>query len=1115
MPPLSETRDVKNRTNPPWARKNVVLAFFAVLAAIPIIVFLFTLKSSNRAASDDEFVRLSNTGKNLYDRSDANGSVTTLEKALALNPSSVEAHLNVANAYLKANIPDKALFQAQEAIKVQPSSGAAHFLAGSAYLRMGQAKPAAQELEQAKAIDRTINAVSFQLGRAYQLMGQNEQAFQQFGEVVKFEPDHSAAHYTLSQVLRLLGKPDEGSQELAAHQALMKGKEGRITDPSQFERCQYTQIRLPFRPEQPDARGLDVTFVDNSAAAFGQNAGKYRGPAAVMDPAHEGNYQLLVMDGDTFRLLANSNGIFEPTGEPLPANPASKYSRALVGDVNNDHAEDVLILGDKGSHAFKMSTNGTMSDVSRFSRMAHIGATSAVLADLDYSAKLGLALIDTTNGALHFLRNLGNPYFSEYTTNAGIPANLTGAQDLLVDDWNNDELLDLLLLRTNQPPLLLLKQRAGPFAPTNAPADWPAASVVAAGDLNGDLQSDIVFGTASELTVLLHGSRERQAIPFPQGPPTHIDLVDYDNDGWLDIITIGPGLRVWRNTGKAGFVERTTQLGLDKLRLPNVASIWPADLDRDGDTDLLVTLADNSLRVLRNDGGNKNHQVKLYLSGQKANPSSLGVRFEVAAGGLRLSRRVQRLPVEVGVGSHQDVDSVKVFWDSELSMGDIKASGTNVVAIIESAIREGSCPFLHAWDGGGFRFVTDLLGASPVGLPLSEQRYIDGDPEEYVSLGGESKFPAKDGHYTLQLTEELREVLYLDEAKLVIVDHPAGTEVHTTGKLLPSKPFPPHILITLHKPHPLLRAMSDQGRDITDLVREEDGKFLSPAKPRPSQFAGLAEPHGVTLDFGFLEAGRPLVLALTGWLRFGGGTANIAASHNTNLPLPFPTLEAELPDGTWSMVDIVVGAPAGKTKRIIVDLSGKLPAGTRRLRLATAFEIHWDRIALLEKRDNSDTTITTIASSHANLHWRGYSHYKDLPWHQPLTPDYASVRPNPPWAITPTGWCTRYGEIGELIEKRDNGLALLNGGDELTLGFDAATIKPKPENNVRDFFFYSVGWDKDANIHCKLGSQVEPLPWHGMDDQKYGDMTRPNFSSDLLHEKYNTRWVGPHVLSRN
>ena len=116
----------------------------------------------------------------------------------------------------------------------------------------------------------------------------------------------------------------------------------------------------------------------------------------------------------------------------------------------------------------------------------------------------------------------------------------------------------------------------------------------------------------------------------------------------------------------------------------------------------------------------------------------------------------------------------------------------------------GSCPYLYSWDGTGFRFVTDLLGAAPLGLRLSDTQFIAADPREYVRLGDERAFPARGGGHVVQITEELREVLYLDEAKLVVVDHPRGTEVHTTGKLVPGKPFPPHELITLHRRQPLL-----------------------------------------------------------------------------------------------------------------------------------------------------------------------------------------------------------------------------------------------------------------------------------------------------------------------
>src|SRR5262249_17390873 len=164
-------------------------------------------------------------------------------------------------------------------------------------------------------------------------------------------------------------------------------------------------------------------------------------------------------------------------------------------------------------------------------------------------------------------------------------------------------------------------------------------------------------------------------------------------------------------------------------------------------------------------------------------------------------------------------------------------------------------------------------------------------------------FRPRDGTYVLQLTEELREVLYLDSAQLVVVDHPAGTEAHTNGKLLPGKPFPPHEIITLHRRHPLNHATRSDGLDVTAALKGTDGTLVSPVRLRIPQLRGLAEPWNITLDFGPLPADRPLVLALTGWLRFGGGMANVAASQDPNLPFPFPTLAAETEDGNWKSVD--------------------------------------------------------------------------------------------------------------------------------------------------------------------------------------------------------------------
>ena len=88
---------------------------------------------------------------------------------------------------------------------------------------------------------------------------------------------------------------------------------------------------------------------------------------------------------------------------------------------------------------------------------------------------------------------------------------------------------------------------------------------------------------------------------------------------------------------------------------------------------------------------------------------------------------------------------------------------------------------------------------------------------------------------------------------------------------------------------------------------------------------------------------------------------------------------------------MVVGAPAGKTKTILTELTGKLPSGSGRLRVSSAFEVHWDRIALFDRRDSNETRVVTVAATKSDLHWRGYSEFEPSPWTQPLTPVYDRV----------------------------------------------------------------------------------------------------------------------------
>jgi hypothetical protein len=861
---------------------------------------------------------------------------------------------------------------------------------------------------------------------------------------------------------------------------------------------------------QPDKRGIPVRFVDATDETLGKIAANCRGPVGILDFNHEGRNSLFVKDDSGFRLLENVKGKFAPLGEPVPALTGATYRRCVVGDLNNDRFDDVLMLGEQASHVFRFATNGQFREVTQAAGLKGLQAQDGLLADLDFSGKLDLLTVLPGGQGLRVYRNLGNFYFQDNTTNSGLPAVMAGISQVAVEDWKDEDLPGVFITRQGQPPAYFSKERAGAFVATNLAATLPPAELIALGDLNNDLLFDVVLANDHGLTVLLSGKDEKLELPLKGLRPKGLLLFDYDNDGWLDLFAFGNGVRLWRNKGHAGFEDVTGTLGLDRTGPVEFAEA--ADLDQDGDTDLVLSTP-TGLRLWRNEGGNANHQLKLHMLGNRSNASGLGAHLELIAGHWRTLRTVTRNPFEIGVGQYDKIEMIKTRWfDLAATLLDVPVQ-PQPVELVELVMPSGSCPYLYAWDGQHFRFVTDILGAAPLGLPTGHGHFVEQDPEEFLALGNERQFPVRDGRYEVRITEELREVLYLDQARLIAVDHPAETLICPTSKMHPASPFPRHELWTLRTLSRIKHANRSDGLDVTDALTATDACMVSPVRLREPQLRGLAEPFSVTMDFGPLSASQPLVLVLNGWLRFGGGMANVAGGLDPALPFPFPSLEAELPDGSWHAIAVDVGVPAGKTKTILVDLAGKLPAGARRLRLSTAFELYLDSVLLCEKMPNEGNRLASLEPDAADLHWRGFSRFLDLPPSLPLTPDYDKVQPTPPWRRTPAGWCTRYGSVTELVAQKDNALALLNGGDELAITFDSARLPPKPAGFVRDFFLYVVGWDKDADFHVGQGWRVEPLPFLGMDDQHYGREARPAGPQDSWITKYNTRWVGPFVLA--
>jgi hypothetical protein len=96
--------------------------------------------------------------------------------------------------------------------------------------------------------------------------------------------------------------------------------------------------------------------------------------------------------------------------------------------------------------------------------------------------------------------------------------------------------------------------------------------------------------------------------------------IDIDNDGWIDLAAIvetkaGPQVRVFRNRGDGSFEDVSHALGLDSVQAAAPRGLIAADVDGDGAPDLIVTQENAPPVLLRNVGANKNHFVRLDLTG--------------------------------------------------------------------------------------------------------------------------------------------------------------------------------------------------------------------------------------------------------------------------------------------------------------------------------------------------------------------------------------------------------------------------------------------------------------------------------------------------------------------
>ena len=1085
--------------------------------AILLLVALSACSSANAASA--EFVRRMNMGKAHLENRNSAGAIEAFTTALKLEPKSAPALRNLARAQMLANQNDEAIQLLTRARALDKDSPATSYLMGLAHAHGSQFEKAVPFLEEAVRLDAFTSAVRFQLASAYQLARQPDKALTQLRETVRLDPLHASAHFKLGALAAQAGDRAEYEKQQEEFLRLRKLFSDDTRTPVALERCVHTQPEpVPGPAPKPDT-GIKVQFLDATASAFADDPVRAATTAAVLDVDEKGGVTVFAVDrqGAAGFLKMDAKGAFTRTPVTLARAGRAPFHQSVAGNFFDDmpkgekydatvHARnDVLLVGDRGVCLLKRTWPASFEDVTDAAGLGSAAARRAQWIDYEHDGDIDLLL--ATETGLQLWQNNGDGRFTNVTEQVGL-SGAVGAFDAAAVDLDANVAIDLVAARGGQPSLVFMSQRAGRFVRMpEPPGPWPPAQRVLANDLDNDGNMDAVLAGGKQALVLFGRRAARQQFDLAMMQDAAPALFDFDNDGWLDFCAVGARtsspaqgtVQLWRNAGGGNWTDATTATGLGAMTLPALHEVLATDFDNDGDTDLLLLTAAGQMHFLRNDGGNANGQLKLRLVGTKTNPMGLGTRVEVRAGEFRVVRAVAGLPLEIGLGRARRLDSVQMVWANGVVDNQIDVNvKPEPMLIVEKNLATGSCPYLYAWDGRGFRFANDLLGNSPLGLSLRRGVMLPADPEEIVWIGTEKNFRPRRGAYELEVTEELREVLYLDSAKLIAVDHAPGVEVHSTDKLGPP-PFGPSELWALHSARQPYRVLGDDGIDRTEAVRGIDGVFAPPGPLLPPPLRGQCEPLALTMDFGPLDVARPLVLALTGWIQYGDASANIASSQNASLPVIPPRLEVETADGTWTGLEVVVGMPAGKNKTILCDLSGKLPRGTQRLRLTTTFELRWDRIALFERIAETEVERREVLPRSAELRFRGFSEIKSRAPGHPQTPAYDKVSARPPWRTTPQGWCTRYGDVLDLVRSRDERLAILNAGDAVTLRFDAKALPPVAPGRERTFFFHSVGWDKDADHNVVEGDRVDPLPVaNGMDRAA----------------EFNTRWVRGDRFSR-
>ena len=406
-----------------------------------------------------------------------------------------------------------------------------------------------------------------------------------------------------------------------------------------------------------------------------------------------------------------------------------------VGDYDNDGNVDVFITALDGNHLFHNSGGGKFTDVTKSAGVgAQTFSTSAIWFDYDRDGRLDLFVTNYVDWSIDkdlfctldgtrksyctpesykgrsptLYHNRGDGTFEDVTKKAGIYDPTSKGLGVAMLDYDDDGWPDLIVTNDTQPNRLYRNQRNGTFADVGMTAGVAfdeggvarAGMGVDAADFDGSGRPGIVIGNFSNQMMTLYAN-EGKGLFIDEAPTSSIGraslltltfacfFFDMDLDGLPDIfaanghvaddinavqpkVTYAERPHLFRNLGARRFEAVSAKAG-PAFQQPMVArGAAYADFDNDGDLDLIVSTNNGPARLLRNDGGNRNHMLRIKAVGTTSNRDGIGAKIRVTlengasqwalvrSGSSYLSQ--SELTLTFGLGPATAVKAVEITW---------------------------------------------------------------------------------------------------------------------------------------------------------------------------------------------------------------------------------------------------------------------------------------------------------------------------------------------------------------------------------------------------------------------------------------------------------------------